>query len=179
MALLSERVVWFCFTHCPRKYENWQNNTEFILFEDLPLPLPSQTFSLSVIFAVIKAQSQYQLRVPERWLNEQSRNQNFAFPTLCGGMRGVPLPVCCGDRPGPAGPSLTLGQSNRAPVPTALTYVNFWEGVLGDFRIWEIYGDFWIWETLGTLANPWSVQPRSGPNGIDIRQFFGGNFGGF
>ena len=83
------------------------------------------------------------------------------------------------DRPGPAGPSLTLGQSNRSAVPTALTYVNFWEAVLGDFRIWEIHGDFWIWETLETLANPRSVQPRCGPIGSDIRQFFGGNFGGF
>ena len=170
MALLSERVVWFCFTHCPRKYENWQNNTEFILFEDLPLPLPSQTFSLSVIFAVIKAQSQYQLRVPERWLNEQSRNQNFAFPTLCGGMRGVPLPVCCGDRPGPAGPSLTLGQSNRSAVPTALTNVIFLEGILGDFRIWEIYGDF----LFGKSWDP-SSSTSCGPNDIIPHWHFEGD----
>ena len=64
------------------------------------------------------------------------------------------------------GPSLTLGQSNRAPVPTASTYVNFLEGILGDFRIWEIYGDFWIWGTLGILPPPQSVQLCCGPNGI-------------
>ena len=161
--------------HKISKYEIWQNNTEFILFGDLPLPSPSQTFSLSVLFAVIKAQSHNQLRVPERWLNEQSRNQNFAFPTLCGGMRGVPLPVCCGDRPGPAGPSLTLGQSNRAPVPTASTYVNFLEGILGDFRIWEIYGDFWIVGTLGILPPPQSVQLCCGPNGIIPHWHFWGD----
>ena len=71
-----------------------------------------------------------------------------------------------GDRPGPAGPSLTLGQSNRSAVPTALTYVNFLEAVLGDFRIWEIYGDFWIVGTLGILPPPQSVQLCCGPNGI-------------
>ena len=80
-----------------------------------------------------------------------------------------------GDRPGPAGPSLTLGQSNRAPVPTALTYVNFLEGILGDFRIWEIYGDFWIVGTLGILPPPQSVQLCCGPNGIIPHWHFWGD----